>query len=823
MEQLIKKVVIKTSHSLDDITALRDLKSKKNNKSKNASFVKDEQKNDTQYDIIATSIVNDIEDKSYFDTDNTDIENSDLPTRIPVTQKKKNNKQKSEPNLMSSKLKTCIVIEKTNILEEDDKNIKPELNVNDIPIKSCLIENDSSNNMSANNLSFSGHCKNESVSSNNGRGYDNNGNGDRVMQDENNYKEDNNSSDKKKGKESQVIIEEISAERFFELLDSSNISKINENSNNNNENYNILIFDFRMFSEFKNEYISNSINVNIPSLILNRSMKYQYTNFFNIQNFVSENDKLIIQQWILNNYKIDQNKNLNSNTKPLIIVYDDQNIMDTDICCSPVKTVLKYLEVQHIIALNELKYYPVLSNDKSNSITDNSQSSSTMDSDVNDYLLNKQLYVAWVTGGYDAISTHSESKNYILNDKTKDQNISIFISQPDEAPCGTPLTLKPTLGLGIHDDSSNMECSTPIDGKACNFNNIINDATNNNLNNKPNLALSMLNKKNKSNKQKLTLNINCATSNNPDECKTPLSAIPNSNEPLTLQPRISTKQQNNSLSLTIGSDDDNPKNHRRKKSSLLISVNNLEKKTDHPVPQIQPNGMLAVVNYRRNYLKPRNLDGDTTSYSHKDLPYINRINNSSPSSDLPVNISPTTSTIIPHYTKVLPYLYIGTETIPASVNAIERLKKLKVTHVLNVATECNVSVTFPEDQIVYKKIDLADNLAENIAKYLWESSEWIENERKKNNNAVFYIHCKAGKSRSATVVIAYLMKVEHWSLNKAYTYLKDLRPNISPNLGFMSALLEMEAEIKKQDEEKANVENGNKDMNISSSDNNITN
>jgi len=725
MEQLIKKVVIKTSHSLDDITALRDLKSKKSNKSKNASFVKDEQNNDTQYDIIATSIVNDIEDKSYFDTDNTDIEDSDLQTRIPVTQKKKNNKQRSEPNLMSSKLKTSIVIEKTNILEEDDKSIRPELNVNDIPIKSCLIENDSSNTMSANNLSFSGHYKNESVSSNNGRGYDNNDNSDRVMQDENNYKEDNNSSDKKKGKENQVIIEEISAERFFELLDSSNISKINGDPNNKNGNYNILIFDFRMFSDFKSEYISNSINVNIPSLILNRSMKYQYTNSFNIQNFVSENDKLIIQQWILNNYKIDQNENLNSNIKPLIIVYDDQNIMDTDIRCSPVKTVLKFLEVQHIIALNELKYYPVLSNDKNNSITDNLQSSSTVDNDANDYLLNKQLNVAWVTGGYDAICTQSESSNYILNGEPKDQNISIFISQPDEAPCGTPLTLKPALGLGIHDNSSNMECSTPIDGKPCSFNNIINNATNNNLNNKPNLALNMLNKKNKPNKQKLTLNINCATSNNPDECKTPLSAIPNRNEPLTLQPKISTKQQNNSL--TIGSEDDNLKNHRRKKSSLLISVNNLEKKTDHPVPQIQPNGMLAVVNYRRNYLKPRNLDGDTTSYSHKDLPYINRINNSSPSSDLPVNISPTTSTIIPHYTKVLPYLYIGTETIPASENAIERLKKLKVTHVLNVATECNVSVTFPEDQIVYKKIDLADNLAENIAKYLWESSEWIGN------------------------------------------------------------------------------------------------
>jgi len=50
------------------------------------------------------------------------------------------------------------------------------------------------------------------------------------------------------------------------------------------------------------------------------------------------------------------------------------------------------------------------------------------------------------------------------------------------------------------------------------------------------------------------------------------------------------------------------------------------------------------------------------------------------------------------------------------------------------------------------------------------------------------------------------MKTKHWSLKKAYDYLKNLRPNISPNLGFMSALLEMEAEIKKQNENK-NFEN----------------
>jgi len=821
MEQLkffSKKKILKTSQSLDDIGALKE--HLKKNKSKSSALLnKDEPKKDPRFEIIATSVINDNDGQSDSD-ENIDIKDEKIDP-IPVKVKpllKNDNKQKSEPNLLSNILGPNIVIDKTNIIQNDKKDdctkIHPESNVNEVPMKSYL-GNESPSNISPKNLSFNKHFKNESENGNNEKGFDKNNNNGRLMEDENNYKEDNNNPDKRKGKENQVIIEEISAEKFFEYLGSSNISKVNENKLNNNGLYNLLIFDFRIFSDFKSEYISNSINVNIPSLILNRSMKYQYTNSFNIQNFVSSEDKVVVQQWILNNYKINENQNLNTVKKPLIIVYDDQNLMDIEVCYSPVKTVMRFLEVQHIIALNELKYTSTLVNDNSTS-TNNSQSMSIQENELNDYLLNKQLNIALVTGGFDAICSHAESSNYILNKEPKEENITISVTQADEAPCGTPLKLKPTLKLGLN-NSSDMECSTPIDGKPSGISNPIITVTDNDLsNNKPNLALNMLNKNKLATRRKLSLNINCAVGHDKEGCKTPLTSIPNSKENVignpncTLQPRLSVKKPNNlSISTPQTSDDDfYPKNQRRKKSTLIISINNLEKKTDQPVPQMQPNGMLGLTNYSKNKYQSSVPEGQEVSNQHsslrnKNLLHISDINNFSPSSDLPLNISPTTSTVIPHYTKVLPYLYIGTETIPASSDAVERLKKLKVTHVLNVAMECNVGVTFPEDQIVYKKIDLADNLAENIAQYLWESSEWIENERKKKSDAVFYIHCKAGKSRSATVVIAYLMKSEHWSLNKAYSYLKDLRPNISPNLGFMSALLEMEAEIKKQDEQAA--------------------
>ena len=53
----------------------------------------------------------------------------------------------------------------------------------------------------------------------------------------------------------------------------------------------------------------------------------------------------------------------------------------------------------------------------------------------------------------------------------------------------------------------------------------------------------------------------------------------------------------------------------------------------------------------------------------------------------------------------------------------------------------------------------------------------------------------AGISRSVTITIAYLMKFHRMSMNRAYHYLKDMRPAISPNLNFMGQLVEFERSL----------------------------
>jgi protein-tyrosine phosphatase len=49
-----------------------------------------------------------------------------------------------------------------------------------------------------------------------------------------------------------------------------------------------------------------------------------------------------------------------------------------------------------------------------------------------------------------------------------------------------------------------------------------------------------------------------------------------------------------------------------------------------------------------------------------------------------------------------------------------------------------------------------------------------------------YVHCRAGKSRSVTLILAYLIKTHRWPLKKAYDFVLDKRKGISPNLGFMA-------------------------------------
>jgi hypothetical protein len=57
------------------------------------------------------------------------------------------------------------------------------------------------------------------------------------------------------------------------------------------------------------------------------------------------------------------------------------------------------------------------------------------------------------------------------------------------------------------------------------------------------------------------------------------------------------------------------------------------------------------------------------------------------------------------------------------------------------------------------------------------------------------IHCKAGRSRSSLISVAYFMKTQHCNVDAALALVRHYRKQANPNIGFLGALVEYEAHL----------------------------
>ena len=85
------------------------------------------------------------------------------------------------------------------------------------------------------------------------------------------------------------------------------------------------------------------------------------------------------------------------------------------------------------------------------------------------------------------------------------------------------------------------------------------------------------------------------------------------------------------------------------------------------------------------------------------------------------------------------------------------------------------------------------NLAEDLKQYFETAINFIEKARLSGN---VLIHCFAGISRSASILIAYLMKMERMDLNSAFRVVKERRWKVNPNHGFLGQLEQYEKEVR---------------------------
>jgi protein-tyrosine phosphatase len=97
---------------------------------------------------------------------------------------------------------------------------------------------------------------------------------------------------------------------------------------------------------------------------------------------------------------------------------------------------------------------------------------------------------------------------------------------------------------------------------------------------------------------------------------------------------------------------------------------------------------------------------------------------------------------------------------------------------------------FDKLSIQQKYIELYDSTFSVISPYLEESMKFI---KKCNGNVL--VHCTAGVSRSASVVIYYLMKEKNMTYSDALYYVRNKRPIVNPNRSFVQQLKELEGRI----------------------------
>nr|XP_060614390.1 LOW QUALITY PROTEIN: dual specificity protein phosphatase 10-like [Anolis sagrei ordinatus] len=138
---------------------------------------------------------------------------------------------------------------------------------------------------------------------------------------------------------------------------------------------------------------------------------------------------------------------------------------------------------------------------------------------------------------------------------------------------------------------------------------------------------------------------------------------------------------------------------------------------------------------------------------------------------------------------ILPFLFLGNER---DAQDLERMLSLNVGHVLNVTTHLPLYHA-DSGRLRYKRLPATDNSRQDLRQYFEEAFEFIEEAHQSGKGVL--IHCQAGVSRSATIVIAYLMKHTLMTMGDAYKYVKGRRPIISPNLNFMGQLLEFETDL----------------------------
>jgi atypical dual specificity phosphatase len=129
-------------------------------------------------------------------------------------------------------------------------------------------------------------------------------------------------------------------------------------------------------------------------------------------------------------------------------------------------------------------------------------------------------------------------------------------------------------------------------------------------------------------------------------------------------------------------------------------------------------------------------------------------------------------------------LYLG-DMFDANDN--DTIKNKNISCIICVAE--GIKIMNPLPNIIVYRYKFTDDYNCPISLYFDEIGEIIKDEN------IVLVNCAAGVSRSATIVIAYIMKYYNLDLKTTFLLVRKKRDRICPNKNFMKCLLDYELSL----------------------------
>ena len=103
-----------------------------------------------------------------------------------------------------------------------------------------------------------------------------------------------------------------------------------------------------------------------------------------------------------------------------------------------------------------------------------------------------------------------------------------------------------------------------------------------------------------------------------------------------------------------------------------------------------------------------------------------------------------------------------------------------------------------EGEFEYQRLSVEDVMEAKI-NTVWDKAFQFLDKVAASDGKVL-VHCRAGRSRSVSIVVAWAMKSRGWTLARAWQAVSQARENARPNMGFMMQLMQLERQLHKRED-----------------------